>query len=59
MLFRSAEELRAKLELNGIPAQIEARVQVGPFANREEAEQMRDKLRKLGLEGGVLVATKK
>lgn len=54
-----AEELRAKLELNGIPAQIEARVQVGPFANREEAEQMRDKLRKLGLEGGVLVATKK
>lgn len=54
-----AEELRAKLELNGIPAQIEARVQVGPFASREEAEQMRDKLKKLGLEGGVLVATKK
>jgi len=54
-----AEELRAKLELNGIPAQIEARVQVGPFSSREEAEQMRDKLRKLGLEGGVMVAVKK
>lgn len=54
-----AEELRAKLELNGIPAQIESRVQVGPFASREEAEQMRERLKKLGLEGGVLVATKK
>lgn len=54
-----AEELRAKLELAGIPAQIEARVQVGPYATREEAEQMRSKLRQLGLEEGVLVATKK
>lgn len=54
-----AEELRAKLELNGIPAQIEARVQVGPFANRQEAEQMRAKLKKLGMEEGMLVATKK
>lgn len=54
-----AEELRAKLELNGIPAQIEARVQAGPYASREEAEQMRGKLRQLGLEEAVLVATKK
>lgn len=54
-----AEELRAKLELNGIPAQIESRVQVGQLAHREEAEQMREKLKKLGLDGGVLVATKK
>ncbi|MBV2234383.1 MAG: SPOR domain-containing protein [Sterolibacterium sp.] len=54
-----AEELRAKLELNGIPAQIEARVQVGPYASREEAEQIRSKLRQLGLEEAVLVATKK
>ena len=55
----NAEELRAKLELNGIPAQIEARVQVGPFSSRLEAEQARDKLKQLGLEGGVLVAVKK
>lgn len=55
----NAEELRAKLELNGIPSQIEARVQVGPFASRLEAEQMRDKLKKLGMETGIVVAARK
>jgi DedD protein len=55
----NAEELRARLELNGIPAQIEARVQVGPFATREEADAARAKLRALGLEGGILTATRK
>lgn len=54
-----AEELRAKLELNGIPAQIEARVQAGPYASREEAERVRGKLRQLGLDEAVLIATKK
>lgn len=55
----NAEELRAKLELNGIPSQIEARVQVGPFKSRLEAEQMRDKLKQLGMETGMVVAAKK
>jgi DedD protein len=55
----NAEELRAKLELNGIPSQIESRVQVGPFKNRQEAEQMREKLKQLGMETGMLVATKR
>jgi len=55
----NAEELRAKLELNGIPSQIEARVQVGPFSSRLEAEQMRDKLKQLGMETGMVVAVKK
>lgn len=55
----NAEELRAKLELNGIPSQIEARVQVGPFKSRLEAEQMRDKLKQLGMATGMVVATKK
>lgn len=55
----NAEELRAKLELNGIPSQIEARVQVGPFKNRQEAELMRDRLKKLGMEPGMVVAVKK
>lgn len=55
----NAEELRAKLELNGIPSQIESRVQVGPFKNRLEAEQVRNKLKQLGMEPGMLVATKK
>ena len=55
----NAEELRTKLELNGIPAQIESRVQVGPFKSRLEAEQVRNKLKQLGMEPGMLVATKK
>lgn len=55
----NAEELRAKLELNGIPSQIESRVQVGPFSSRQEAEQMREKLKQLGMETGMLVATKR
>ncbi len=55
----NAEELRARLELNGIPAQIEARVQVGPFATREEADAAREKLRALGLDSGILTAIRK
>lgn len=55
----NAEELRAKLELAGVPAQIEARVQVGPFASRDEAERVRDKLRLLGMEPGLIVAARK
>jgi DedD protein len=55
----NAEELRAKLELAGIPTQIEARVQVGPFATRKEAEQARDKLKDLGIEPGLVMAVRK
>ncbi|WP_186453839.1 SPOR domain-containing protein [Denitratisoma sp. DHT3] len=55
----NAEELRAKLELNGIPAQIEARVQVGPFGSKEEADEARKKLVALGLEPGLLMAIRK
>lgn len=49
-----AEELRAKLMLNGIPSTLEARVQVGPFKSREEAEAARQKLKTLGIEGILL-----
>lgn len=49
-----AEELRAKLTLNGIPSTLEARVQVGPFKTREEAEAARQKLKALGIEGILL-----
>jgi DedD protein len=55
----NAEELRAKLELAGVPAQIEARVQVGPFATRQEAEQAREKLKSLGMDPGLVVAARK
>jgi DedD protein len=54
-----AEELRARLELAGIPTQIEARVQVGPFKTRQEADAAREKLRALGMETGILTAVKR
>ncbi len=49
-----AEELRAKLTLNGIPSTMEARVQVGPFKTREEAESAREKMKALGIDGILL-----
>jgi len=49
-----AEELRAKLMLNGIPSTLEARVQVGPFKTRAEAESARKKLKALGIDGLLL-----
>ncbi len=55
----NAEDLRAKLELNGIPSTIEARVHVGPFASRAEADAARVKLKELGMESGLLVTMKK
>ena len=55
----NAEELRAKLELHGIPSQIEARVQVGPFKTREEAASAREKLRSLGMDEGILTAIRR
>lgn len=55
----NAEDLRAKLELHGIPSSIEARVHVGPFRTREEVELARAKLKELGLDGGLLVTMKK
>lgn len=51
---KAAEELHARLTLNGIPSTLEARVQVGPFKNKEEAEAARQKLKALGIEGLML-----
>jgi DedD protein len=55
----NAEDLRAKLELHGIPSSIEARVHVGPFRSRDEVDAVRAKLKELGLESGLLVTMKK
>jgi DedD protein len=55
----NAEDLRAKLELHGIPASIEARVRVGPFKTREEVAAARAKLKELGLDDGLLVSVRK
>jgi len=51
----NAEELRKKLVDAGIPAQIEARVQVGPFATKAEAAAVQQKLKSLGVEPGMLL----
>lgn len=52
-----AEELHAKLVLSGIPSTLEARVQVGPFRTRQEAEAAQVRLKELGVET-VLVPPK-
>lgn len=51
---RRAEELQARLAQEGIPATIEARVQIGPFKTRAEADAARAKLTALGIESVLL-----
>lgn len=51
---QNAEELRAKLTLNGIPSTIEARVEVGPFKNHGEAQAAREKLKTLGIDAVLI-----
>lgn len=52
----NAQELLAKLQNGGVPAQIEARVQVGPFKTRAEADAARAKVKAMGLDDGLLMA---
>lgn len=53
-----AEELHAKLTLNGIPSTLETRVQVGPFKSREEADAARAKMKELGIDAVMLAPPK-
>jgi cell division protein FtsN len=53
--LRRAEELHAKLTLNGIPSTFEARVNVGPFKRREEAIAAREKMKALGIDSVLLL----
>jgi DedD protein len=54
----NAETLRARLQQQGIPALLETRVRVGPFATREEALAAQARLRDLGFEPGAVVPLK-
>jgi DedD protein len=45
-----AEEWQARLAQEGIPSTVEARLQIGPFKNRSEAEAARRKLNELGID---------
>lgn len=51
----NAREMVEKLNKQGIRAHLEARVQLGPFLNRQEAEKAQAEMRKLGY--GALVTT--
>lgn len=55
----NAEDLRGKLQQAGIVAKLETRVQVGPFASREDALRAQERLRKLGLGNGMLITAAK
>jgi len=46
-----------KLNKQGIRAHLEARVQLGPFLNRQEAEKAQAEMRKLGYNALVTAAT--
>jgi hypothetical protein len=52
---RLAEELHAKLTLNGIPSTLEVHVKVGPFKTREETDAARQKMNALGLDTVLLM----
>lgn len=49
-----AEELHAQLTLSGVPSTLEARVQVGPFRTRQEAEAAQAKLKELGVQSVIV-----
>jgi DedD protein len=55
----NARQLLAKLSGAGIAAQAETRVQVGPFATREEAETAIRKLKAIGVESTLLIPLKR
>jgi cell division septation protein DedD len=52
----NAREMVDKLNKQGIRAFLEARVQVGPFLNRQEAEKAQAEMRKLGYSALVTTA---
>lgn len=47
--YANAKALQQRLASNGIKAQLETRVQLGPFKDKQEAEEAYRKIRQLGL----------
>lgn len=54
----NAENLRKKMQAQGVPVVIESRVHIGPFATQAEAEQARAKLKAMGVEESAMVILK-
>lgn len=50
----NAEELKRKLQEEGLPVYIESRVQLGPFKDRKEAEKARERLKAMGVKAVVI-----
>lgn len=55
----NAEGLRSDLAARGVPAHVEGRVVVGPFSSKAEAEAARDRLKREGLNVGIVVPPRK
>jgi len=55
--MENAKQLQAKLAEHGIPSHTETKLQVGPFANKAEADAAQVKLKALGM-GAVIVPGK-
>lgn len=55
----NAEDLRTDVAARGLPAHVEGRVVVGPFASREAAEAAQARLKREGLSAGIVVPPRK
>lgn len=55
----NAEDLRTDVAARGLPAHVEGRVVVGPFASKAAAEAARARLKREGLSAGIVVPPRK
>lgn len=55
----NAEGLRSDVAARGLPAHVEGRVVVGPFSSKAEAEAARAKLKRAGMNAGIVVPPRK
>ncbi|MBR0567946.1 SPOR domain-containing protein [Azoarcus sp. L1K30] len=55
----NAEDLRADVAERGLPAHVEGRVVVGPFASKAAAEAAQARLKREGLSAGIVVPPRK
>jgi DedD protein len=54
-----AEAMRARLDAQGIPTVLEARLRVGPYATREEAQAAQARLKELGFAPGAVLSPRR
>lgn len=54
--YQNAKQLQERLNQAGIKSYTETRVHVGPFADKAEADQAREKMKALGIDGVIVPA---